>query len=802
MAEQVTQLELSGVEKVTVENNEFSVKHRLLRQQPETPFLLYFPHAQPPHEQNWLLDVQLAGYIFRTDLQAQFMQELGLDYHYHAFVSHHIEFFKNGRRREKLAKLGIPAGESELGLRTRMLAVVFGQDSLSLSEMLLAYSQTVVDGPDTRFGPELARYGLTETFWQLVAHRFGYQSVTPGIYEFLLALFQTNTSFLPTILRADARVLINRWRVNIRYQDSFRQLSRRIGDDLNLPGLIPLATLDALLDDDLYELVEQRIVAELARLVATETTTPEQVEAIQKQRQNKYWYADYRHFYDVLVNAVSLRALVSAWATEPFDLLTDGPERYTERLYRVDTHYRKLLYAYRQTGQHDLLEEVVTLADSVYANQWLLPLNSNWQRAIDQTPTWEFSPLHTQRYFFQYQVEPQLSKGRTFIIIADGLRYEWGRELAERMQAENRFEANLTYMVTGLPSYTQLGMAALLPQTQLTIQPGTDSVLADGLPTKGTENRSVVLARKQGVAIKAEDFMALNTNNEGREWVKPYSVIYIYQNSIDRIGDNLATESAVMDESERVIATIQEIIKKVTNMNGVHIWVTADHGFLYQQQLVDDTDFLETSVSGQVWKQGRRYIVGQDLSASNGFHRFEARQIGLVGNEIVLLPKAGQRLRLSGSGSRYVHGGASLQEVVVPLIKIAKKKANTVRMVDVDVIQSSGRITTNIIAISFWQQDPVGDRIQPRKIRATFTAEDGIQLSDQFDFLFDSTDPAERLRETKHRFQLTQKAGSLYNNQTIQLVLESPIDGTGQWKIYKTVSYLLTIAFTNDFDNS
>ena len=797
----MTQLELSGVEKVTVTNNEFSVKHRLLRQQPDTSFLLYFPHAQPPHEQNWLLDVQLAGYIFRTDLQAQFMQELGLDYHYHAFVSSHIEFFKNGRRREKLAKLGIPAGESEAGLRIRMLAVVFGQDSLSLSEMLLAYSQTVVDGPDNRFGTELARYGLTEILWQQVTHRFGYQSTTPGIYEFLLALFQTNTSFLPTLLRADARVLINRWRVNIRYQDSFRQLSRRVGDDLNLPSLVPRSTLDALLDDDLYELVEQRIVAELARMVATETTTPEQVEAIQKQRQNKYWYADYRHFYDVLVNAVSLRALVSVWANEPFDILTNGPERYTERLYRVDSHYRKLVYAYRQTGQHDLLEEVVKLTDSVYTNQWLLPLNSQWQRVVDQALTWEFGPLHTQRYFFQHHVEQQLSKGRTFVIIADGLRYEWGRELAERMQTENRYEAHLTYMVTGLPSYTQLGMASLLPQTQLTIQPGTDSVLADGLPTQGTENRSVVLARKQGIAIKAENFLALNANKEGREWVKPYSVIYIYQNSIDRIGDTLATESAVMDESERVIATIQDIIKKVTNMNGVHIWVTADHGFLYQQQLVDDTDFLEASVSGQVWKQGRRYVMGQDLSGGDGFRRFEARQIGLAGNATVLLPKAGQRLRLSGSGSRYVHGGASLQEIVVPLIKITKKKADTLRMVDIDVIRSSDRITTNIVAIAFWQHDPISDRIQPRQIRATFTAEDGTPLSDRFTFLFDSTDPAERLRETKHRFQLTQKAGSLYNNQAIRLRLEEPIDGTGQWKNYKAFSYLLTIAFTNDFDN-
>ena len=800
MTEQVAKLSLPGIDIVSVANNEFSLKYRVLRLQPKTSFLLYLPYAQPAPEQNWLLDVQLAGYVFRTDMQAQYMQELGLAYPYHDFVSHHIEFFKSARRREKLVKLGIIPGETEAGLRHRMLAVVFGQDSPSLSDMLLAYAQAVATNTHERLGQELTRYNLADTFWQQVKNRFGYVSATPGTYEFLLALFQTDAPFLPSPLRTDARILMDRWRVNRRHQVSFQTLSTRIGNDLNLPTLLPRTTLDALLDDDLFELVEQRIVGELARLVANGTTTTEQIESVQKQRRNKYWYEKHRHFYDMLLHAVWLQTLVTAWADEPFESLTDGPERYTTRLYRVDNHYRHVLYAYRQTGQHHTLEEVMARINAVYTNQWLLPIGNHWQRIVDQTPDWTFGPLQTQRNFFRYQVEPQLSKGRTFVIISDALRYEWGRDLTDRMQAENRYVAELSYMVTGVPSYTQLGMAALLPQTQLSIQPGTDAVLADGMPTQGTDNRSAVLARQQGIAIKAEHFLALNANKEGREWVKPYQVIYIYHNVIDRIGDVLATEQQVVDESERVLDTIQEIIRKVTNMNGVHIWVTADHGFLYQQQPVADTDFLDAPVSGTVWKQGRRFVLGQDLSAGAGFRRFEARQVGLTGDAVVMLPKAGQRLRLSGAGSRFVHGGASLQETVVPLLKITKKKINTLQPVSVDIIRSSERITTNLVAVSFWQQEAVGDGLLPRQLRVSFVAEDGTQLSDQFAAVFDSTEPSERLRETKHRFQLTQKAGSLYNNQTIYLRLEEPIDGTNQWKSYRTFNYLLTISFTNDFD--
>lgn len=801
MAELFAQLQLPGVEKIVVDNNEFGVKYRLLCEQPKQPFLLYFAHGVPPHEQNWLLDIQLAGYLFRTDQQAQFMQELGLDYHYHAFVTHHIEFFRNKTRREKLARLGVPRGETEPQLRTRMLAVVFGQESLSLSDSVLAYAAALTDDTHERLTAELHRYHLTESFWQAVQKRFGYTATSPTIYEFVLALFQTNTPLLTPVLNPDARILMNRWRSNLHYQDSFRLLSARVATDLNLPTRLPGTTLEVLLNDDLFEQVEGRIVQELARMLLSGSATVEQLETVQKARQNKHWYKTYALFYEALYQATALLTGVETEVNRAIESLADGPALYTQSLYRIDTHYRRFWYAYRKAAQPELLADVAAKVDAVYTNAWLLPLSARWQHLVDQAPDWTFGPLHTQRHFFRFQLEPQLAKGRTFVIISDALRYEWGRELADRMQLENRFVTQHSYVVSGLPSYTQLGMAALLPHTQLSIGPGSDAVLADGLPTQGTENRSAILARHKGVAITAEDFLSLNTNREGREWVKPYSFIYIYHNLIDRVGDTLATEAQLADKSEEVLTALQELIRKVANMNGVHIWITADHGFLYQQQPVADTDFLQATPTGQVWKQGRRFVLGHPLAGGEGFRRFEAAQVGLTGPASVLIPKGGQRLRLSGSGSRFVHGGATLQEVVVPLLKITKKKADTVSQVHIDVIRSQERITTNLVPISFLQQEPVGERVQPRQIRAMFEAADGTLLSDQFSYVFDSSETNDRLRELKHRFQLTQKAGSLYNNQRITLRLEEPIENTSQWKTYRTFSYLLTIAFTNDFDS-
>jgi hypothetical protein len=166
-----------------------------------------------------------------------------------------------------------------------------------------------------------------------------------------------------------------------------------------------------------------------------------------------------------------------------------------------------------------------------------------------------------------------------------------------------------------------------------------------------------------------------------------------------------------------------------------------------------------------------------------------------------LIPKSINRLRIKGAGSRFIHGGASLQEIVIPLVKITKTRQDTTTQVDIDIIKSTDRITTNILAVSFIQKDTVSDQVLPRSIRAVIRAEDGEELSDQFKYNFDIEEGSERQREVKHRFQLSSKASGKYKNQRVQLVLEEPVEGTSKWKQYQEYYYTLNISFTNDFDD-
>jgi len=452
-----------------------------------------------------------------------------------------------------------------------------------------------------------------------------------------------------------------------------------------------------------------------------------------------------------------------------------------------------------------VLQPLTEKIEKVYSNDWLLSYGNAWQKVIDSTEKWYNQPKFAQQRFFTDHVKPFISKGqRLFIIVSDALRYECGWEYLQTIQTEKRFEGKLEHMVSTLPSYTQLGMAALLPNSNMSIQPKTENILINGNSTQGTKNRAKILQEMAGVratAINAEDFMKMNTTTDGREFVKQYDLIYIYHNRIDKAGDDKTSEDKVFEAVEQEIEFLMNVIKKIANMNGNNMFITADHGFLFQYKALAESDFSMGKAEGEIWGESRRFIIGKNLKGDASFNHFTAEQLNLTGDGEVLIPKSINRKRIKGTGSRYVHGGASLQEIVIPLLKVTKTRQDTTKQVGVDIIKSTDKITTNILAVSFLQTDLVGEKVLPRKIRSALYAEDGEMLSDQFTYIFDIEEGTERMREVKHRFHLSSKASGKYKNQRVKLLLEEPVEGSSRWKTYKEYSYTLNISFTNDFDD-
>jgi uncharacterized protein (TIGR02687 family) len=436
-------------------------------------------------------------------------------------------------------------------------------------------------------------------------------------------------------------------------------------------------------------------------------------------------------------------------------------------------------------------------------NKYLLKLNDNFQQVVDAATSWNVSSIPQQSEFYERYVDTQLKANkRVVLLISDAMRYEIGAELLELIRREDRYHAELKALFGILPTYTQLGMASLLPHKSLLIKEDA-SVLVDGISSIGLDNRTKILAKNSSqtvAALRAEDLRAMN-NDDSRAFFRDHQLIYIYHNCIDAVGDKRDTESQVLNAVEESLKEIIEIIKKLANANVSNLIITSDHGFLYQHRALHESEFAGVQITGaEILTRNSRFVIGRGLNQTQSVRKFTSPQLGLDGDLEVLIPKSINRLHLQGAGSRYVHGGASLQEIVIPLLHVKKKRESDLELVEVDILRSpSSVITTGQLSVSIYQTQPVSAKVQPRCLRVGIYNLDGELISDAHEILFDRRSENPREREVQLRLLLSQKAQAS-NDQDVILKLEEKVPHTAYYREYKSVRYILRRSFTNDFD--
>jgi uncharacterized protein (TIGR02687 family) len=796
---------LPNIEKLELTNNEYGIKFRILRKQPDQKFLLYREGPPPADLENWLLDVQLAHGEFRTDQVAIWLSELELGLEFTDVVQAHAEFFQAIKRKDALKKL-LKADDTAGQIRLKMLAVCAGSESFHLDEIVKSLLQELADGRDDKI-KLVGRCSLDGFLWEQMSRCYGYKSGEPGVRDFAIELFKScyaMGSDSQVKLASDALVFLKRWKDSRQFESGFEILSEECAEVLGIEQDLAKRDFRELIELDYFHLIDRKIISDLVRAVASRTVSSGDVSLWVRLRRQGHWYREYRHMYEAVDYAAQFTyALGEAKLT--MDSLADGVQRYSRFWYQLDQLYRKFTYHVRVSGQASLMGTLIDQVENLYSNNYLMKLGNRFQIFVDETSKWEAFPMRKQKEFFEHWVRPFLRKdNKVCVIISDAMRYEIGDELLSLIRQEDRYSAELEPALSMLPSYTQLGMAALLPNKELAIMANeTGTVLVDGQSSQGTANRTKILQAAlngRGQAITAEEYMQLN-RDDSRELLKANDVLYIYHNRIDHTGDKMHSEGQAFEAAEQTLEDLIKLVKKLTAANANNILVTADHGFIYQHRALDESDFSSVDAEGEtILYKDRRFVLGRGMKATQGLRNFTPEQLGLSGEVEVQIPKSINRLRLKGSGSRFVHGGASLQEVVIPVIKINKKRQSDVTSVEVDILRgASSVITSGQLAVTLYQAGPVTDKIQSRVLRAGIYTEAGDLISDSHDLTFDLTSDNPRERELQVRFVLARKADEA-NGQEVILRLEEKHAGTSHYKEYKSLRYLMRRSFTSDFD--
>lgn len=794
-------LELQGVQTIQVANDEYAIKHRLLQQEPAGKFLVYRGGKVPAGVGNWLLDLELAYGVFTADRTSLVAKDLGLTAEgVDEVVATHEKFFNAAKRVQNLKAL-LNADDDAAKLRAKITAVVLGQREHSLLEITRALLVENAAGQRAKYDG-LVDYGLDDFYWRGVASIYGYEAASPTVDDLVLWIFgkaiEGFKSDRPGGLQ-NIQLDFASLRNDRRSQDALAALAKRAARDVDYASSIEDASFRDLASVDLFEEVDQKIISDLARAAAEQSVTAREVAEIVRKRQSSLWLDGYKKLYAAIATGSELLTELASLnlTAQSFD---EALERYRREWFRIDQLYRQFTFAARTAEYPKPLEALREQVEKRYTNTFLYALGNAWQEHVDAVGTWTSAALRPQACFYRDYIEPLVRDGdkKAVVIISDALRYEVAEELGSLIRKEDRFDASLDAVLGVLPSYTQLGMAALLPHSTLKHSADGKTVLADDQPTNGTALRSKILEKVGGAAIQAEDFKALS-GDERRELFKANRVLYLYHNRIDATGDKPGTERQVFEAAEDTLRDIVDLVKKLASANATNIFITADHGFLFQDDALADSFFLSTQPQGDDIKViNRRYILGRGLKVDVAFSTFSSAQVGLDSDLQIQLPKSIHRLRLAGGGARFVHGGATLQEVVVPVLTVNKKRKSDTRLVNVEVWPESDKITTGQVVVRMFQSEPVSDKVQPRAVRAGLYVGETL-ISNQIEFTFDQTSAEKRDRYQSAHMLLSKDAND-FNNRAVEFRLEERIPNTNQWRLYTKAMYTLKRSFASDFD--
>jgi uncharacterized protein (TIGR02687 family) len=834
-------LALNGVNVLRLnEVGSLEAKIRIERDEPTGKFLLYAPNEEPDYEDDWLLDMRLYSRSFRADRASILLQELGLvNQSLRLHIADRRKFFDAKERLQKVKTL-VAADDAAADLDRKMIAVVAKADQPELFNLVRtlfhAWTDTSdevdLDKPPAAW-EQIEKFDLDTPFWQMVKATFGYGEENPSLKNFLLRLLLTDYAHylkgeVPQALRSlllprtgwsNAVVCLAQWRDSSSRGSSYDRLSAKVAEVLKIEDHLPNLEIDQLLDVMTFLAAEKQIASSLRNRVqhTADTMNADDVRAIAKRRQAGHWASTtvagspeaprkaLHAVYDAVVAAADFFALRNLHRAG-FDYADAAStyRAYETELYRFDQLYRQFCEAADLAEKEgwNVLKPLRTEFEKCYSNWYLTALALTWGKFIEPhgglLGRWQIDKIPNQHRFYDRNVRPWLEEAdnrRAFVIISDAFRYEAAQELTTELNGKYRFEATLTSQLGVLPSYTALGMASLLPHKTLAYK-GRD-VLVDGKSSAAGE-RDAILQGVGGMACKAAELMT-KKKEEGREYVKDKRVVYIYHNQVDATGDDAKTEGKTFQAVREAIDGLAALVGYVVNnLNGHHIVVTADHGFLFTKTSPSETDKskLEERPEGTVVAK-KRYLLGRNLpDHAAAWHGKTSVTAGAEGDMEFWIPKGANRFHFTG-GARFIHGGAMPQEIVVPVLTVKHVRGKSAqetktKPVTVQVLGNNHRITTARHRFQLIQMEPASERVKPITLKvAIYEGEEPVTNLETV--TFDSVSGNMDDRKKWVHLVLQDRP---YNKKTpYRLVLRDAETGIEQQR----VEVIIDRAFTDDF---
>lgn len=784
-------------------DNQFYTKYFLERVDTATNYLIYAPFPKPETADNHLEDTLLYSKRFFADRAALLLADLGIDEKYRPLIEKHIKFWAEKKRAQRFYDLEIE-NYNETNILVGIMAALCFARTCSYEDVV----RVVLTGgglADNSFLAEFERYDLLDAFWKLCEQHFGYTDVKPTLEKLIVAMFVTYTAkyigaelpkpwkMFQSYKSGNIIAFLDNLMNSVIYRETYDALSAHVAKSLNAGTVFAGYLPEDLVGCDTFLCIDQIIIKWMTDRLLNEDIGAKlgtlTIPQVCEKRQKMHFGPQMEQSYSLLDSAYHLITAAAYHCPDGFKAIVD---KYRNTDCQIDSAYRRFYFAYDQLADTADFETLRELAENIYTNEFLAKLLPKWNAGLVDGDS--LTSIPAQVDFFSRHIKN--AKDRVVVIISDALRFEVGRELFQRMQdAPKCVSAKLEIQLGVLPSYTRLGMAALLPHKSLAMtddyQVLVDDVLCDSLAGREKVLQSYVPG---SVCVQFDDMKALK-KMELREIITGKQVVYIYHNQIDARGDKLNTENEVFSACQEAIQEIIDLIHRIAvGANTIHFIVTADHGFIYKRDKVTESGKIG-GVSDKGAFVNRRFIVSSAPVVDNGIANMSMGTV-LRNNDpkVVSFPVSSNVFKVAGGGQNYVHGGSSPQEMLVPVIDIRMEKGHIeTKNAEIALVSMIQKITNKITILEFIQSEPVSDTVKATTYKMFFVSEDNERISNEVSLFADSRDPDALKRMFRMKFQFKDKR---YDRDK-QYFLVVYDDNTGL-EVFRH-PMLMDLAFADDF---
>lgn len=495
--------------------------------------------------------------------------------------------------------------------------------------------------------------------------------------EFVLDLPGELPSSLANVPRADGgayalvtdlcETLRNDNRTRQTYVDRAEQIERELDLPAACAGITDLGKLDTFP-------FEERTFLDAA-VVALKEDRLDDVRAVVDQHRHSVWLGKGESQAQWGLVAAALQLVTAcedaerslAGHTGSLDALV---EHYTMSLREVDRLQREFEQALGEYVSHDaILDDVADHVRRRYA-RIAEKVQTVFIKHLEREG-WPLAGRLASADVFDKLVAPLLAdrSKRVAYFMVDALRYELGLELQRQLKDDGA--AAIQPVIAQLPTITPVGMASLLPgagKKLAILRDGGDAVASlDGVRLTSVTSRMKVFEQQYGDRFAQMTLVELNTGKKPKV-AEAVNLLVVRSTEIDsHLESNPDTTLGLLHQ---VLKGIRVAIHRLKQAGFTDVVIATDHGFFLNGH-AEAGDICTKPASGDWIVVHDRALLGTGGADTQSF-LLPAEKAGIRGDfECFSAPRSLAPYR---RGMRFFHGGASLQEAVIPAITLALQR--------------------------------------------------------------------------------------------------------------------------------